>query len=65
LPYWGETGGIQKISLDALARQQMELTAAASGGHTGDDRLSQLRTVRHALGVPVLVTRRRRPPRND
>ena len=27
---------MQKISLDALARQQMELAATAGGGHTAD-----------------------------
>jgi len=27
---------MQKISLDALARQQMELSATAGGGHTAD-----------------------------
>ena len=31
-----ETGGVQKISLDALARQQMGLAVTAGGGHTAD-----------------------------
>ena len=31
-----ETGGMQKISLDALARQQMGLAVTAGGGHTAD-----------------------------
>jgi quercetin dioxygenase-like cupin family protein len=28
--------GMQKVSLDALARQQVQLAAAAGGGHTAD-----------------------------
>ena len=31
-----ETGRMQKISLDALARQQMQLALTAGGGHTAD-----------------------------
>jgi quercetin dioxygenase-like cupin family protein len=30
------TVGMQKISLEALARQQMKLAATAAGGHTAD-----------------------------
>jgi quercetin dioxygenase-like cupin family protein len=32
----GETGGMQKICLEALARQQLKSAAAAGGGHTAD-----------------------------
>lgn len=39
VPFTGfvrETGAMQRLSLEALARQQMELAAAAGGGHTAD-----------------------------
>ena len=35
-PSTRDTVGMQKISLEALARQQMKLAATAGGGHTAD-----------------------------
>ena len=37
-PYWrkGHTQSMQKVSLSALARQQIESAGSAGGGHTAD-----------------------------